>query len=756
MRGKYDISGMSCAACSARVEKVVGSLDGVKDVNVNLISGVMNVEYDEQKVSESDMKKAVEASGYGMSRAKTFAEKKEQKKINDAKERKSLVIRFAVSLIFLLPIMYLSMGHMAGLELPAFFRGTQNAPKLAICELLLTVPVLAVNRIYYISGFKKLFSGGPNMDTLIAIGTVSPVIYGIFAIVMMLAGGEAQAEKYMHELYFETSAMILTIVTLGKMLEGRSKKNTLEALDKLTDLTPKTATVIENGAEKTVNVEEIKVGDVFLVRPGENVACDGEIIDGTTNINEAEITGESMPVEKDAGDTVYAGSKNIDGAVKVRASFVGEDTAVAKIIMLVENASGSKAPIARLADKVSAYFVPAVIAVSVVSFAVWMLCGADFEFAFSRAVSVLVISCPCALGLATPVAITVGTGKAAEHGILIKSAQSLEVLGKIKNILFDKTGTLTNGKPSVTDEIPFDITAEELERIAFSLEKQSEHPISGAICEKAREKGIMPLEAKKFTALSGFGVRAEIENEEYIAGNLKFMEQRNVDVAAKAPFAEKFASEGKTPVFFAKGEKCIGIIAVADTEKEDSERAVKELSGMGMNTVMLTGDNEITAKNIAKKLGISTVMASLLPADKEKVVSEFASNGLTAMAGDGINDSAALARADVGITFASGTDIAVDSSDVIIMSGKPHDIVKAVSLSRAVIRNIKSSLFWALFYNVAGIPIAAGALYSLTGLTLSPMIGAAAMSMSSVCVVLNALRLKKWKYKENKETENKK
>ena len=751
MKSKYDISGMSCSACSARVEKSVGALDGVKEVNVNLISGVMTVEYDEQKVTEADMKKAVESGGYGMQRAKTFAEKKEQKKIDDKKERRSLLVRFAVSLAFLLPIMYLSMGHMIGLSLPSFLAGEENALKLAVLELVLTLPIMAVNRIYYISGFKKLFSGGPNMDTLVAIGTLSPVIYGVFAIVMMMTYGSAG--KYVHELYFETSAMILTIVTLGKILEGRSKKNTLDALDKLTDLTPKTATVIDGDAERTVNVEDIKVGDVFLVRPGESIACDGIVVGGLTNVNEAEITGESMPVEKGENDTVYAGSKNIDGAIRVKASFVGEETTVAKIIMLVENASGSKAPIARLADKVSAYFVPAVIAVSLISFAVWMIFKSDFEFAFSRAISVLVISCPCALGLATPVAITVGTGKAAENGILVKSAQSLEVLGKIKNILFDKTGTLTNGVPAVTDVIPDGEKENNLEQIAFSIEKQSEHPISKAICEKAAQDGVKPLEAVNFTAFSGFGVKAEIEGETCLAGNLKFMEQNSVSAGKSAETAEKLAKEGKTPVFFAKGGKLLGIIAVADTEKADSKKTVEKLEKAGIKSVMLTGDNEITAENIGKKLGISEVKASLLPADKEKAVSEFALGGVTAMVGDGINDSAALARADVGITFASGTDIAVDSSDVIIMSGKTEDIVKSVNLSKAVIRNIKSSLFWALFYNVVGIPVAAGVLYPFTGLTLNPMIGAAAMSLSSVCVVLNALRLKKWKYKE---TENEK
>ncbi len=753
MKSKYDISGMSCSACSAHVEKSVGALDGVKDVNVNLISGVMTVEFDEEKVTEADMKKAVESGGYGMQKAKTFAEKKEQKKIDDKKERRNLLFRFAVSLAFLIPIMYLSMGHMIGLHLPSFLSGDENALKLAILEFVLTLPVVAVNRIYYISGFKKLFSGGPNMDTLVAIGTLSPVIYGVFAIVMMILGGSGSAGKYVHELYFETSAMILTIVTLGKILEGRSKKNTLDALDKLTDLTPKTATLIDGDKEITVNVEDIKVGDVFLVRPGENVACDGEIVGGCTNIDESEITGESMPVEKGENDTVYAGSKNIDGAIRVKASFVGEETTVAKIIMLVENASGSKAPIARLADKVSAYFVPAVIAVSVISFAVWLLCGADFEFAFSRAISVLVISCPCALGLATPVAITVGTGKAAENGILVKSAQSLEVLGKIQNILFDKTGTLTNGIPAVTDVIPDETEENTLEQIAFSIEKQSEHPISKAICEKAVQNGVKPLEAVNFTAFSGFGVKAEIEGETCLAGNLKFMEQNGIDAGKSAEFAEKLAKEGKTPVFFAKGGKCLGIIAVADTEKSDSKKTVEKLAEAGIKSVMLTGDNEITAKNIAYKLGISEVKASLLPADKEKAVSEFALGGVTAMVGDGINDSAALARADVGITFASGTDIAVDSSDVIIMSGKTEDILKSISLSKAVIKNIKMSLFWALFYNVVGIPVASGVLYPFTGLTLNPMIGAAAMSMSSVCVVLNALRLKKWKYKE---TENEK
>lgn len=736
MKAKYDITGMNCAACSAAVERAMRKL-GIEDVSVNLISGVMEIDYDENSISDKDIRQAVKNSGFGIETAKSAAEKRRLLREKAEKDAKNLLCRLIISVAIMLVLMYFSMGHMLGLPLPSLF---QKPLILALIQLILALPILIINRAYFTNGFRHLFTGSPNMDSLIAVGSSASVLYGLFAIVMIYLGNT----HYLHDLYFETAAMIPTLVTVGKFLEGKSKSGTGKALDMLVDLTPKKAHVLSDGKEIETDIENLKVGDTILVKPGENFPCDGLIISGESYADESGLTGESIPVYKTQGHTVSAGTVNNSGTLTVRAEKVGDETVISGIVRLVERASGSKAPISRLADKISGVFVPIVIVLSLITFAVWMLCGEGFEFSFSRAICVLVISCPCALGLATPLAVTVGTGLSAQNGILIKSAEILEELGKATVVLFDKTGTLTQGSPTVTDIIPSKLEEEEFLGLCASIERMSEHPIGKAIVKEAENRGLSLLTADSFEALPGLGLCAKLCGKTYYAGNPALFEKASVSVDnhIKEQY-NNLCEMGKTPLFFSCDGQYLGCIAVADVPKSDSKKACDKLKELGIKTLMLTGDNPITANAVAKQIGISDVAASLSPADKEAHVRKYKENGETVvMLGDGINDSPALALANVGVSVSKGTDIALETSDVILMNSDVYSLVKAIEISKATIRNIKISLFWALLYNCIGIPIAAGVLFPAFGILLNPMIGAAAMSLSSVCVALNALRLK--------------
>lgn len=744
MKAKFDITGMNCSACSASVERTVAAL-GVQSVSVNLISGLMQVEFDENKLDTSDILSAVEKLGFGIEKAKSAYQKRQINLERTLKNQKSLFKRFTVSLCFLLPLMYISMGSMYSLPVPNILN--TNLLLFAICQLILTLPILIINKAYYISGFKHLISKNPNMDSLVAIGTISPIIYGIFAIYKIALGDL----HFAHDLYFETAGMILTLVTLGKYLEGKSKSGTGKALDMLIDLTPKFANVLIDGKEQKINSNDLLEGQTVIVRPGESFVCDGTILSGTTYVDESSLTGESLPVFKDVGDNVSAGTVNKNGSVTVLAKSVGQDTIISKIVSLVEDASGSKAPISRLADKTSAIFVPIVLAISIITAIIWVLCGYDFEFAFSRAICVLVISCPCALGLATPLAITVSTGISAQNGILIKNAQTLELMGKIDTILFDKTGTLTNGKPIVTDTFIFEnISEKDFWNIAYTIENPSEHPLSNAIKEKAKEFLRPDIQATDFfESVAGKGIRAKIGDDVYLSGNPTFINENGIYfLQEQQGVYDKLCSEGKTPLIFSQNQTIIGIVAVSDTPKPDSKNAIQKLKDAGIKSVMLTGDNQATATAIASTLGIEQVCASILPHQKYEKVKFFkGQNSVIAMVGDGINDAPALAQADIGFSVSNGTDIAIESADVILMNNDVCSVPKAIHLSKKTISNIKLSLFWALFYNSLGIPVAAGVLYPLFSITLNPMIGAFAMSLSSICVVLNALRLKRIEFK---------
>ncbi len=752
MKLKFDITGMSCSACSAAVERSVKKLDGIKTVGVNLLANSMTVEFDDTKTSEHAIINAVISAGYGASVQGENKKQPENKKENDG--LKEMKIRLIVSFICLIPLMYIAMGHMISLPLPSFLMGVQNGVSFSFVQFLLTLPVMYVNRKYYINGFRALFRKSPNMDTLVATGSAAAILYGvycIFAIGNAIGRGDTQsASEFLHNLYFESGAMILSLITLGKYFEARSKNKTSEAISKLIELAPDTAIVERNGKETEIPVAEVKTGDIIIVKPGSSIPVDGTIIDGTTAADESAITGESIPVEKTVGDTVTGGTVNKSGYIRFRADKVGEDTALSKILRLVEEASSSKAPIAKLADKVSGIFVPAVMVIAVVTFVAWMLIKKDFGLAFDLAISVLVISCPCALGLATPTAIMVGTGRGASEGILIRSAESLETAHKTDTVVLDKTGTVTEGKPVVTDIITADGVAQDiLLTSAYSLEKLSEHPLSVAVSEKAEILNIPLKTATDYENIPGRGVTADINGETVFAGNILLMQDNNIDVSAYEKTADTLSSQGKTPLFFASGKKFLGIIAVADTIKETSAEAVENFKKMGIDVIMLTGDNEKTAKYIAEKAGISKVISDVLPDEKESVIRQLQSeNRKVAMIGDGINDAPALTRADVGIAIGAGTDIAIESADIVLMKSDLNDAVGAIKLSRAVIRNIKQNLFWAFFYNTLGIPLAAGVLLIPLGIKLSPMIGAACMSMSSVCVVLNALRLRFFKYKK--------
>ena len=761
VKEKYNITGMSCAACSAKVERVVGKLDGVENVSVNLLTNSMQVEYKEDKLSSNDIIKNIADAGYGASLATATKQKKEEKSIKKTNDDAiaSMKFRLKVSIVFLAILMYFSMGSMIGLPLPKFLSGEGNPVGFALTQLLLVLPVMYVNRKYYISGFKSLFHLSPNMDTLIAVGTVAAFTYGVIAIyVMGYALNNADMHtvtEYRMNLYFESVSMILTLITLGKFFETGSKARTTDAISKLIDLSPKRANVLRDGVEENILTEDVVVGDIVIVRPGESIPVDGMIIEGSTSVDESAITGESIPVQKEKGDKLIAATINKNGSVRIKATEVGEDTAISRIIALVEEASSSKAPIAKMADKVAGVFVPVVMGISLITFIVWLALGYDFSFALNCAIAVLVISCPCSLGLATPVAIMVGTGKGAENGILIKSADALETTHSIDTVVLDKTGTVTEGKPVVTDILAFDTDENEFLKLAAGVESASEHPLAEAIVEKAKEKSFEIVSPTEFQAISGRGIVASVSGSKIIAGNEQAIKEQ---YGNSENFMEVFkkgnelASQGKTPMYFGKDNKLLGIIAVADTIKKDSKEAIQALKNRNIDVVLLTGDHKNTAMAIAKEAGIKKVIAEVLPTDKEEHIRELMEAGhKVAMVGDGINDSPALARADVGIAIGAGTDIAIESADIVLMHSSLKDVATAIDLSKAVIRNIKQNLFWAFFYNSIGIPLAAGVFYLSLGWKLSPMFGAAAMGMSSVCVVSNALRLRAFKPKKIKK-----
>ena len=759
---KFNVTGMSCAACSSRVEKAVSKVEGVQSCSVSLLTNSMGVE---GSASEESIIAAVEKAGYGASVA--GAEKKQSAETDQLKDKDTPVLmhRLIASVGFLVVLMYISMGHMMwGWPLPAFF--ADNNIAMGLAQLLLCVIIMVINRKFFISGFKGLIHRSPNMDTLVALGSGASFVYSVYALFAMtdaqVKGNAELVMSYMHEFYFESAAMILTLITVGKMLEAHSKGKTTNALKALLNLAPKKATLLIDGKETEVTVDKVKKGDVFVVRPGESIPVDAEITDGSTAVDESALTGESIPVDKVVGDTVSAGTINKSGFIKCSATAVGEDTALSQIIKMVSDAAATKAPVAKIADKVSGVFVPAVIVIALITIAVWLLCGQTVGYALARGISVLVISCPCALGLATPVAIMVGNGMGARKGILFKTAASLEEAGKTQIAVLDKTGTITKGEPKVTDIIPFGISENELLQYAYSIETKSEHPLAKAVITKAQEIGLVPYEITDFKAESGNGLSGEYNGEKIIGGSKKYISSLiNIsnDISSRA---DSLSEEGKTPLFFMKGDKLLGIIAVADVIKDESPQAVKELQNMGIKVVMLTGDNERTAKAVGKLAGVDEVIAGVLPDGKEKVVADLKKQGKVLMVGDGINDAPALTRADIGMAIGSGTDIAIDAADVVFMKSKLTDVPAAVRLSRKTLRNIHENLFWAFIYNVIGIPLAAGVWIPLLGWQLNPMFGAAAMSLSSFCVVTNALRLnffditnpkkdRKIKYKSRKD-----
>ncbi len=746
---------MSCAACSARVEKAVSKVPGVTSCSVSLLTNSMGVE---GTASPSDIIAAVEAAGYGASEkghhaaeqaggsGVSIAEAEDSLKDRETPKMKR---RLIASICFWVPLMYISMGHMMwNWPLPSVL--ADNHMAIGLVELLLTTAVMVINQKFFVNGFKGLIHGGPNMDTLVALGASASYVYSLYALFAMSAaltqGDAAGAMTYMHEFYFESASTILTLITVGKLLEAISKGRTTDALKGLMKLAPKTATVIRNGSEKVVSIEQVRKGDIFVVKPGENIPVDGIVLEGTSAVNESALTGESIPVDKNAGDAVSAATLNQSGYLRCEASRVGEDTTLSQIIQMVSDAAATKAPIAKVADRVSGVFVPAVIAIAIVTLIVWLLAGQTVGFALARAISVLVISCPCALGLATPVAIMVGNGMGAKNGIMFKTAVSLEEAGKTQIVALDKTGTITSGEPKVTDMIPADgVTEQELLSYAYALEKKSEHPLARAVIVKAEENGqkdsLKQLEAEEFQAVPGNGLSGKIDGSLICGGNLKFISQNTEISEATSQTAGRLAEEGKTPLFFSKDGRLMGIIAVADVIKEDSPKAIRELQNMGIRVVMLTGDNERTAKAIGAQAGVDEVIAGVLPDGKESVIRSLKKKGKVAMVGDGINDAPALTRADMGIAIGAGTDIAIDAADVVLMKSRLTDVPAAIRLSRATLRNIHENLFWAFFYNAIGIPLAAGVWIPLFGWQLNPMFGAAAMSLSSFCVVSNALRL---------------
>ena len=749
MKEKYNITGMTCSACSAHVTKAVAKVNGVKNVNVNLLSNSMVVEYDDA-VSSSDIISAVTEAGYGAEIENNKVTSKQTQKLPYDTELENMRKRLVISFIFFIPVMYLSMGSMAGLPQFSFFKHYEGSFNYAFTLFLLTIPVLIVNRKYFINGFKALFNKAPNMDSLVALGSSAAVIYGIFAIYKIVHGYTYQETsivmKYSHDLYFESAVTILTLITLGKYLETKSKRRTRDAVEKLISLTPKTAIVEKDGKEVTVAYDDIQAGNIIVVKPGGIIACDGIIISGAASIDESAITGESIPVEKKQGDKVISATINKTGHIRFKALKVGKDTTLSQIISLVEDAANSKAPISKLADKISGIFVPIVIVIALISGIFWLYMGESYEFALSIAISVLVISCPCALGLATPFAIMVGTGKGAEHGILIKSAESLEMAHNIKAVALDKTGTITEGKMKVVNIQSFKYSQNDLLQLAYSMEVKSEHPVSKAIVEKAEELQCKLLNVENFTSYSGLGISCTINNITYYAGNRKFILDNNIDITKISNML--LPDKAVAPVYIADNNEVIGIIYVADTIKESSIEAVKGFREQGIDVYMLTGDNKETAEHIANQAGINNVYAELLPQDKENIIKEIQNKGKVAMVGDGINDAPALMRSDLGIAIGAGTDVALESADIILIKNNLLDALTAVKLSHATIKNIKTNLFWAFFYNIIGIPVAAGIFYKSFCITLNPMIAAAAMSFSSIFVVTNALRLKFFKAEE--------
>ena len=746
---QYNVTGMSCAACSARVEKAVSKVPGVTACSVSLLTNSMGVE---GTAAAAAIISAVEQAGYGCS-SKSQSSQKES--VSDAEkaledhETPILKKRLIASVGFLLVLMYFSMGHMMwGWPLPAWFDGNHVA--MGLVQLLLAGIIMVINQKFFISGFKSLWHRSPNMDTLVALGSMASFVWSVYALFAMtraqVDGNSELVMHYMMEFYFESAAMILTLITVGKMLEARSKGKTTDALKGLMKLAPKTATVIRNGAEATVPIDQVVKGDVFVVRPGESIPVDGVVLEGSSAVNEAALTGESLPVDKAAGDRISAATVNQSGFIKCKATRVGEDTTLSQIIKMVSDAAATKAPIAKIADRVSGVFVPAVITISIITTIIWLLTGHEFGYALARGISVLVISCPCALGLATPVAIMVGNGMGAKNGILFKTAVSLEEAGKIQIVALDKTGTITSGQPEVTDILPAEgITEKELLTLAYALEKKSEHPLAKAVLEKAFALGLTAPEVTDFQALTGNGLSAALGSDKLIGGSMKYISTLVPVSKALMSQAEKLAEAGKTPLLFARNNQLLGIVAVADVIKPDSPQAVKELQSMGIHVVMLTGDNERTARAIGAQAGVDQVIAGVLPDGKESVIRSLKEKGKVAMVGDGINDAPALTRADIGIAIGAGTDVAIDAADVVLMKSQLSDVPAAIRLSRATLRNIHENLFWAFFYNVIGIPLAAGVWIPIFGWTLNPMFGAAAMSLSSFCVVTNALRLNLFK-----------
>lgn len=769
----YDITGMSCAACSARIEKGISGMEGMQQCSVNLLKNSMTVSYDEAELDSGKIIHQVEDIGYGASLHQaqgsktTGASGRGKNGATDAAAAaaKQMKQRLIVSLVFTIPLFYISMGHMAGWPLPPWLLGARNHMIFAFTQFLLVLPVLIAGGHYFKNGLRNLWHRSPNMDSLIALGSGAAFVYGIYAIYKIAWGFSIEdmdmVETFGMNLYFESSAMILTLITLGKFMEARAKSKTSEAITKLMDLAPKTAKVLRNGQEEEISVDDVQNGDILVVRDGDTVPVDGKITEGFASVDESAITGESLPVDKQTGDPVTGGTINRTGYFQMEATAVGEHTTLSKIIQLVDDATSSKAPIAKLADRVSSVFVPVVITIALLAAILWLLAGQSFEFALSVAISVLVISCPCALGLATPTAIMVGTGRGAAKGILIKSAEALEITHSIDTVVLDKTGTVTQGKPVVTDVIALEADGKtagentqaytELLQLAFSLEKMSSHPLAEAIVKKAEACSAAFQEVSDYEMIPGQGIAGTIDKARCLAGNRKLMETNRIDISVAAGLQEKLADEGKTPLYFAQGGKFLGVIAAADVVKPTSREAIARLQEMGMDVIMLTGDNARTAEAIKKQVGIKTVIADVLPQDKEEKVRQLQEQGhKVAMVGDGINDAPALARADVGIAIGAGTDVAIESADIVLMKSDLMDAASAVSLSRAVMRNIKQNLFWAFFYNAIGIPVAAGVLYPAFHILLNPMIGAAAMSFSSVSVVSNALRLRfftpKWKH----------
>lgn len=747
MKQKFDVIGMSCSACSAAIDRAVSKIDGVKDVNVNLLSHSMVVEYDDHQVNELVIMKAVEDAGY-----KALVEKqavKEEKKDDLEDKKKSLVTSF----VFLIPLFYISMGYMMGLPLPAILTGHENMMVFALTQLFLTLPILYLNRGYFQRGFKSLMHKSPNMDTLIAMGSSAATVYSIYAIFMMgyeLGHGHMDgAHAYMMQLYFESAGMILTLISLGKYLESRSKKKTTEAIEKLMNLMPTTATLLKDGQEVVVSIEDVQVGDIVVVKSGQSIPVDGIIVKGQTSIDESMITGESLPVDKTVNDQVIGATMNVEGYIQVKVTHTSQDTVLSQIIQLVEDASSSKAPIAKLADKISGIFVPSVITISLITFIIWLALGQTFHFALTCAISVLVISCPCALGLATPTAIMVGTGRGAQLGILIKSAENLELLSKADAIVLDKTGTITKGKPQVTDIVSL-IKKKEFLKYAGTIEQASTHPLAKAIVTYVKEHQMTIDDLESFEMVQGQGLKGIYQGKEILSGNKRLMESHGIDLSKVFAQSNEYAKVGKTPLYYAYDGQLIGLIVVSDVLKETSQQAIETLKDKGLSVYMLTGDNALTAKAIGQQLGVETI-AEVLPQDKEKHIRDLQEKGQRViMVGDGINDAPALMRADVGIAMTSGTDIAMDSADIVLMKNDLNDVVTSIDLSRAVIKNIKQNLFWAFIYNIIGIPIAAGLFYSTLGWLLDPMYGAAAMSLSSVFVVSNALRLRFFQSKQSK------